>query len=252
MKALILAAGLGTRLMPLTKNQPKCMVEYQGKKIIDYEIEALWEAGIHEIAVVGGYLAEILKEYLVQKYAIKTFFENSYFDSTNMVATLFCAREWIESCISQQDDLIISYADIVYSKEVVKKLMKIDTPFGIIVDKQWRKLWEKRFDNPLDDAETLKIREGKVIEIGKKAKSYQEIEGQYIGLIKFSYRFLPQVLEFYESLNRNVLYDGKDFHNMFMTSFLQGLIDKYNNALAVCIDGGWCEIDSKKDLEIRL
>ena len=60
-----------------------------------------------------------------------------------MVATLFCAREWIESCISQQDDLIISYADIVYSKEVVKKLMEIDTPFGIIVDKQWRKLWEK-------------------------------------------------------------------------------------------------------------
>ena len=74
MKALILAAGLGTRLMPLTKNQPKCMVEYQGKKIIDYEIEALWEAGIHEIAVVGGYLAEILKEYLVQKYAIKNLF----------------------------------------------------------------------------------------------------------------------------------------------------------------------------------
>jgi len=55
MKALILAAGFGSRLMPLTENKPKCMVEYKNKKLIDYEITALKEAGVGEIAVVGGY-----------------------------------------------------------------------------------------------------------------------------------------------------------------------------------------------------
>ncbi|EAL0419980.1 sugar nucleotidyltransferase, partial [Campylobacter coli] len=54
MKAIILAAGFGSRLMPLTKNQPKCMVEYKNKKIIDYEIQALKENNIDEICVVGG------------------------------------------------------------------------------------------------------------------------------------------------------------------------------------------------------
>lgn len=72
MNAIILAAGFGSRLMPLTKDQPKCMVEYKNKKIIDYEIEALKSAGINEIAVVGGYLNDILKNYL-NKYDIEHF-----------------------------------------------------------------------------------------------------------------------------------------------------------------------------------
>lgn len=65
MNAIILAAGFGSRLMPLTKDQPKCMVEYKNKKIIDYEIEALKSAGINEIAVVGGYLNDVLKNILI-------------------------------------------------------------------------------------------------------------------------------------------------------------------------------------------
>lgn len=252
MRAIILAAGFGSRLMPLTAHNPKCMVEYQGKKIIDYEIQALKQAGISKIAVVGGYLQEVLRDYLSKTYALKEFFKNSNFDSTNMVATLFCARQWIESCIQHKEDLLISYADIVYSKEIVEKLKNTDAPFGIIVDKNWRELWGKRFDNPLEDAETLKIKENRVIELGKKPKDYSEIEGQYIGLFKFSYDFLPKVLEFYDGLDRNLLYDGKDFANMYMTSFLQALIDKYQNAVAIEIFGGWCEIDFKRDLEIKI
>ncbi len=69
-----------------------------------------------------------------------------------------------------KQDLIISYADIVYSAEIVRALIESQEPLSIVVDKNWRTLWEKRFENPLLDAETLKIREGKVIELGKKPK----------------------------------------------------------------------------------
>ncbi|WP_416860433.1 sugar phosphate nucleotidyltransferase [Helicobacter ganmani] len=250
MKAMILAAGFGSRLMPLTQENPKCMVEYRGKKLIDYEIGALKDAGIKEIAVVGGYLFAVLKNYVESQFNIKNIYQNLEFNKTNMVQTLFCAREFIESCITHKQDLIISYADIVYSAEIVRSLMQSDEPLSIVVDKNWRTLWEKRFENPLLDAETLKIREGKVIELGKKPKSYEEIEGQYIGLFKFSYHFLPQVLGFYDSLDRNAMYDGKDFDNMYMTSFLQGLINAYGGAQVVEINGGWCEIDFKSDLEV--
>lgn len=250
MKALILAAGFGSRLMPLTKDNPKCMVEYRNKKIIDYEVSALREAGINEIAVVGGYLFGVLKSYVESQFNIKNIYQNKNYDKTNMVQTLFCAREFLESCIKESQDLVVSYADIVYCVEIVRALMESLEPLSIIVDKDWRKLWEKRFANPLLDAETLKLCGGKVKELGKKPQSYEEIEGQYIGLFKFSHDFLPQVLEFYDKLDRGAIYDGKDFANMYMTSFLQGLIDTFDNARAVEIRGGWCEIDFKSDLEI--
>lgn len=250
MKALILAAGFGSRLMPMTEFVPKTMVKYQGRTLIEYEITALKEAGVSEIAVVGGYLAPILREF-VANLGINTFYENKNYDKTNMLMTLFCAREFMQKCLEEKQDLIISYADIVYFKESVAKLMETKAELTIVVDKAWRKLWEKRFENPLEDAETLKIRDGKIKELGKKPSNYDEIEAQYIGLFKISHHFLPQFLVFYDGLDRAVFYDGKDFENMYMTSFLQALIDKFDNALAVEINGGWCEIDFKKDLEIE-
>lgn len=102
MKALILAAGFGSRLMPLTQHNPKCMVEYQGRKILDYEITALREAGISKIAVVGGYLFEVLSTYLQSNFAIKDIYYNPSFNTSNMVKTLFCAREWIEFVLKKK------------------------------------------------------------------------------------------------------------------------------------------------------
>ncbi|PZT48059.1 sugar nucleotidyltransferase [Helicobacter valdiviensis] len=250
MNALILAAGFGSRLMPLTKDNPKCMVEFRGKKIIDYEIEALKQAGVKNIAVVGGYLFEVLKNYVSKTHQISKIYENKEYDKSNMVSTFFKAREFMEKCIEQKQDLLVSYADIIYFKESVLKLQEANSPLAIVVDKEWKSLWQKRFQNPLEDAETLKIKEGKIIELGKKPKNYEECEAQYIGLFKISYGFLEEVMKFYEKLDKNKLYDGKDFANMYMTSFLQSLIDTYANAKAVYIYGKWCEIDFKSDLEI--
>ncbi|MBK1993919.1 sugar nucleotidyltransferase, partial [Campylobacter novaezeelandiae] len=135
----------------------------------------------------------------------------------------------------------------------IEKLMQAKDDLAIVIDKEWKKLWQKRFENPLDDAETLKLdNKGFIKELGKKAKSYDEIEGQYIGLFKISANFLPSFLNFYDSLDKNILYDGKDFSNMYMTSFLQSLIDTFNNAKAIEIYGNWCEIDFKSDLRIVL
>lgn len=269
--ALILAAGFGSRLMPLTKEVPKCMVEYKNKKIIDYELEALRNAEIKDsieshlqdsktdsiktdsikiknIAVVGGYKADILQHYL--KNNIDRFYINNNFANTNMVATLFCGREFLYECIESKSDLVISYADIIYTSDIVNRLLESSGELDIIVDDLWLKLWEKRFTNPLADAETLKIRDGKIKELGKKACDLSQIESQYIGLFKIKYSFLDNVIRFYDELNKNAIYDGKDFQNMYMTSFLQALIDKYDNANAVRIKGGWLEIDNVSDLRL--
>lgn len=266
-KALILAAGFGSRLMPLTQNCPKCMVEYFGKKIIDYELEALLGTAcnldsikssntekITQIAIVGGYKIEILKEYLNKNYKekITKIYENPQFDKTNMVQTLLCAREFIENAAKENEDLIISYADIIYSKSIVNALLAANDELNIVVDTAWANLWEKRFFNPLEDAETLKIRDGKIFELGKKAQNYEQIQAQYIGLFKFRADFLESVLKFYDELDKDAIYDGKDFLQMYMTSFLQGLIDKFGGATPIKTSGKWCEIDFKSDLEIDI
>lgn len=257
MKALILAAGFGSRLMPLTKNVPKTMVEYKGKKLIEYEIEALKAAGVDEIAVVGGYKFEILREFLQNRFALKHFFENKNYANTNMLHSLFCARDFLLECKTQKQDIIISYADIVYFSECVKALMMTKGELAICVDMKWRKLWEARFSDILSDAETLKMQENShkeffITELGKKPKSLADIEAQYMGLFKFSWDFLDKVIALYDNLNKNAIFDGQPYNNIYMTSFLQALIDKYHNAKAVKIQGNWCEIDFKSDLEIDI
>jgi L-glutamine-phosphate cytidylyltransferase len=161
-----------------------------------------------------------------------------------MVYTLFCAREEFD------DDIIISYSDIVYGQDVLDKLIGSEADISVVVDKKWRKLWEKRMNNPLSDAETLKIGDsGQIVEIGKKAESYNEIEGQYIGLIKISKKVLKKISVFYDNLDKNNLYDGKNFENIYMTTFIQLLIDNGFRVTPVEIDGGWVEIDSVEDLK---
>lgn len=248
MKALILAAGRGTRLAPLTHSIPKCMVAYHNKPIIDYELSALRNNAINDIGIVSGYLSDVLRNYLKNE-GLK-FYTNDNFMNTNMVSTMFCAKEFMQECLRQKQDLIISYADIIYQDSIVQKLINYKGELGIIIDKNWAELWTKRFENPLSDAETLKIVGNTIVEIGKKPQDISEIQGQYIGLFKFSYEFLGDVLEFYHSMDRNIFYDGKDFDNMYMTSFLQAIIEKYHNATPVNIYGGWIEIDNLEDLEI--
>jgi len=241
MKAIILAAGTGSRLMPLTKDVPKCMVEYQGKPIINYILEAMEDCHLKDVAIVGGYKQDILENYLSKKDL--TFFTNKDYNKTNMVSTLFQAKDFMD------DDLIISYADIAYKKEVLEKLINSKGDFSVVIDRKWKELWSQRMDDPLDDAETLKIKNGNIVELGKKPNSYDDIEGQYIGLIKISKNVINKVVNFYDNLNEDQLYNGKDFNKMYMTSFIQMIIDELIDVMPVFIDGGWVEIDAIDDLQ---
>lgn len=241
MKAVILAAGQGLRLRPLTDDYPKCMVAYKGKQIVDYILEAMREAGVEDIVLVKGYKAEVLNK------AGTVSVVNPRYDRTNMVASLFCSEHlW-------DDDLLISYADIVYPSGMLTALIAEQHPFAVAVDKDWEKLWRKRMGDPLKDAETLKLSpDGFIRELGKKPRDYEDIEGQYMGLIKIKKEILPRIKEFYHSLDRAAIYDGKNFDNMFMTSFIQLLIDRiFLKPKPVFVHGGWLEIDTTEDLKIR-
>ena len=239
MKVIILAAGQGTRLRPLTKDRPKCMVELLDKPLIKHQIDILNSKKVTEIYVATGYLDE-----KISFPQIKGKYYNPRFDKTNMVVSLFSALEIMEG-----DDLLITYGDIVYSEKVIDKVLNDTSDIGVVVDKEWQAYWKSRMENPLDDAETLKINEsGDIIELGKKANNIKDIQGQYIGMVKIRKDFVPKFINFYNKLDRFCLYDGKDFDNMYMTSFLQKITEELTHLKPIYINNGWMEIDEPTDL----
>lgn len=239
-KAIILAAGQGTRLRPLTNNKPKCLVPLMGKPLIQHQIEVLTAAGIVDIHIVTGYCGDQLE---ILGYSTSV---NPHFEKTNMVESLFAARKFMETC---NEDLLICYGDIVYQSENLSSLLQGKDPITLMIDNAWRELWSLRLDNPLDDAETLLFdKQGYIRELGKKPSSYNQIQGQYTGLIKVRNDQLPAMIAFYDGLDRTALYEDKDFENMYMTTFLQSLINSGWKIGAAIVNNGWLEVDSVDDL----
>jgi choline kinase len=116
-------------------------------------------------------------------------------------------------------------------------------------------LWKIRFSNVLSDAESLKLdSDGNIIDIGRKVKDSQEIQGQYIGLLKFSGQGRKDMINFYDRATENEKRQVpvEKFRKMFMTDFLQLLIDANIKIKAVPIKNGWLEIDTKSDYELYL
>ena len=240
MRAIILAAGQGMRLRPHTDDRPKCMVELGGKPLIQHQLDVLDQCGVSDISVVTGYRADQLEQFGRRSY------HNPLFDQTNMVESLVCAREQLDGA----DDVLILYADIAYEPRVVEALISCDAPFSTAINLDWYELWRLRMEDPLRDAETLKLDDQQhIIELGKKPNSLDEVEGQYMGLIQVKKELCSTLLSIYDGLDPAATYDGKDLPNMYMTSLLQKIIDAGHPLKAVPVHGGWIEVDTTEDLE---
>lgn len=240
-RAIILAAGQGTRLRPYTDDRPKCLVELAGKPLLTHQASALSREGITDITVVTGFQAGKIRE-----LGFPTA-HNPDFESTNMVASLMCAAGLLKG----GKDVLICYGDLVYGPKIVRALADCPAPFSTTVDRGWLRLWQARSQDPLKDAETMLLNDdGTIRELGKRPRTLAEIEGQYMGLIKLSADFARRLTEIYGRMDRGGTYDGRTFPQMFMTSFLQYLIDNGNPLRAVLVDGGWLEVDTVEDLEL--
>ena len=232
-KAVILAAGRGSRMGILTEEIPKCLNKVGGQTLLDWQLYSLSKAGISDIGIVMGYKQEQLKE-----YGNYNFFNNNW-AKTNMVYTLLCADSWLMT-----NEIIVSYSDIFYSPDTVSNLLKSKSDIAISYDKNWYTLWQKRFSNPLNDAETLKLKHGYVSEIGKRIKIINNVEGQYMGLIKITPHGYSLIKSYLKTLTE------KELASIDMTSMLSKLIQEDVPVAAVVSNDEWGEVDSENDLNI--
>jgi choline kinase len=238
-RAVILAAGFGSRLMPLTCDRPKGMVSLLGMPILARQVAVLRKRGITDISIVGGYCAQRLHTLGLP------IISNPVYETTNMVESLMCARALMDGT----QDLIMAYGDIIYSPEVLDALLVEVGDVIVSADRGWRRLWSARMDDFTSDVETFRLHEdGGVAELGKRPKSLDEVEAQYIGLVRFSARSHARLLAFYDGLDREGLYEGQPYLKMYMTSFIQQLIDAGWIVRPALIDNGWLEVDTLEDL----
>jgi len=159
-----------------------------------------------------------------------------------------CAREALV------DDVLISYGDILYTKELAKKMIDNSNDIGVAVDSTWRDYWLLRHGTTEVDLETLSLSEdGRINEIGKPVTSSSGIDLRYIGLLKFSKKGMSTALRLYDDKkNRDAFWiqSGKPFKKGYMTDMLHELIMTGASVHPVMTQGGWLEFDTVSDYEM--
>ena len=245
MKAIILAAGRGTRLAPYTNARPKCLVEIDGVSLLARQSLVLSKCGLTDVTVVAGYLAE-----QIESLGYKTI-RNPNYETTNMVASLGLV-DWSDFL---DDDLVISYGDVIHHPYIVSRLMAETADVVVPIDLRFREYWHYRFEQPLLDLETLKLDRDKfIIDIGGVPDSYEGIEGQYMGLLKLSSDAVNRLsLQYKQFLSGGAIsINGRSYETAYMTDLLMDwIVDGVKVASLPC-DRDWLEVDTVSDLLLPL
>lgn len=241
MKAIIIAAGMGSRLEHHTDDKPKCMVEVGGRSILEHQLDALRTCGVDDIHIVRGYLAEKLT------VDGATYYENEAFRRNNILHSLFTAHRAMDG------PFVSTYSDIVYGPAVVEALMESPHDISIVVDREWHHAYEGRDDHPPEQAELAEVRGTKVHAVGKQVGP-DNAAGEFIGLAAYSAQGAQWMREVFNDVRET---HGDDepfqaarlFRKAYLTDLFLELIDRGFPIHATFIDGGWREIDTVEDLK---
>jgi L-glutamine-phosphate cytidylyltransferase len=246
MKLIVLAAGQGTRLLPLTDDRPKALVPFLGRPLLDWTISAAGVCGLTDITVVGGYKSESLAGYNVHHL------KNPNYAATSMVGTLMVAEPIFG------DGFVMSYGDIVYRPDVLQTLLASPAEIAVVVDLDWRSYWERRFRDPLQDAQSLRMTpDGTIRSIGREVNRIEDVQGQYIGLVMFRGRGVKALHRILvrattdAQYRRPILGHTTTMAKLSMTDVLDELAVAGDVPVkAIPIHGGWVDIDRPEDLAV--
>ncbi|MBS5951647.1 MAG: NTP transferase domain-containing protein [Clostridium sp.] len=220
MRAIILAAGMGTRLRPLTNDTPKGLVKVKGVSMVEKEIEYLKEIGIDDIIVVTGYLKEKFN-YLVDKYGVKLIHNDKY-DVYNNLYTMYLVREYLE-------DAYVLESDIYMNKNVLDANISSTTYFGAKeynFENEW--IFKADKDNRIKEMYVGSSEEDIIL---RGISYWTKEDGKYIA----------------EKIQETVNNNG--FDNLYWDEVVIANISDINIQLKVLDDHDVMEIDSVADLK---
>ena len=244
-KALIIAAGLGSRLKKHTKNLPKCMLDFGGKTLLQRQLEAYKKCYIDDISLVRGYKKEKIN------YKGIKYFENDDYKNNNILNSIFYAEKVING------NIIISYSDILFNSSVVQRALDANHDISVVVVIDWRGYYVGRKDHPISEAENVVFNSNNEVEkIGKINTGNEEVHGEFIGMIKLSNRGAEIFKQHFNRLKKiywnKPFQRAKIFQKAYLTDFIQELVDIGIKVHCVIIESGWKEIDTVEDYKKAL
>ena len=241
MKAIVIAAGMGSRLEHMTVDMPKCLVPVNGKSMLQHQIDAFRANGIHDIHVIKGYMQEKIDLPDI------TYYLNGEYRTNSVLLSLMHAEA------AMDDAFIATYSDIVFDKDIVGRLLQSDADISVIVDTGWKAHYDGRTDHPIEEAEkTIYDAQGHVVEIGKIIDNPDQAHGEYIGMFKCSRAGAATFRAYYQQAAGDFMEKpfvrAKTFRKAFVTDLMQYMISHGVKIQCVCINGGWHEIDTLQDM----
>lgn len=243
MQALMLAAGMGKRLGELTKNNTKCMLEIQGKTLIERAVEALLDSGVTKMYIVVGYKGENLKKFLTEECTnprIKdmefVFIDNNEYDKTNNIYSLYLAKE-----VLKEDDTILLESDLIYEPKLIKNLVESEKKNAVTVAKFER--WMDGTVVKIDENDSIKeFIEGKDFDFDDVDQYYKTVN-----IYKFTKEFSTnQFLPFLEAYIQ--AYGKNEYYELTLK-----IIAHLSRSDLKALDIGntkWYEIDDIQDVDI--
>ena len=232
MKAVILAAGIASRLRPLTNNIPKCLLKVGDKSILEHTLENLIANNISDVIIVTGYLENLVRSFVKEKFAQLnvTFIFNESYASTNNIYSLWLAKDALLG-----DDMLLMDSDIIFDKQIIAELIHSGYDNCLAL---------KRHDVGAEEIKVKADVKGKILEISKEVIP-SEAAGESIGMELFEKR---SVAELFKIIDHKISVEDKV--NIFYEAAFQELINNKRDIFTVDITKYYSmEIDTAADLE---
>ncbi|EOU1714855.1 NTP transferase domain-containing protein [Clostridium perfringens] len=226
MRALILAAGRGTRISRYLSGKPKCTVDIGGITLIENTVKKLNNVGIKDIALIVGYKQDEIKKVL-NNYNVD-FYYNPFYDVTNSVASAWFAKNFIK----ENEDIIIMNGDVYLETSLLKNIISEDLSPVLFADNTRR----EEADYKLFYKDNILIKYGKELE-------GSDITGEYVGISKIGKNFIKEFKESLEFMIEN------QKHSLWWENALYRLSDKHNIYVKDVEGKFWAEVDYIEDYE---
>ena len=242
MNAIILAAGMGSRLGSVTEDIPKGMIKLFEKSLLEMQIDIFKQYDINDITIVTGYLGEKIT------FPDINYIKNKNFSLTNINESLFCAREKF------QTESLISYSDIIYEKKNIERIANFNGDIGVGIRLNWKSHYKGRTLHPTSEAENVVIENNKIVKIRKNISKCEknQIIGEFVGIMKLSKNASDILVQKYLELQKSHIgrfHNAPSFKQAYITDMLQEIINSDYLVEPVIVKGKWCEIDTIQDIE---
>lgn len=243
MKAIIIGAGRGARLMPMTQDAPKCFAEIGGRRILDWTVDAFAANGIDDIVFIGGYRIDSVRE----AYPSFRFRRNADWERNNILVSLMHAEPEMDG------PFICCYSDTLLTPEVITRAANGDGDIAVVVDTDWRQRYVGRTEHPTDDAEKVAVLNGAVTRIHRDMPD-DAAHGEYVGVAKFSTEGARALRSHYHL--RRQEFAGKPFREAavfekaYLIHLFQDMIEAGQRLTHADTHGGYMEIDTQQDYDM--